>query len=51
MAKYKGWGYRGRPFSPAQFKNSEIKKSFKMSYGEYLAACSRNYKKRGKKAF
>jgi len=38
MAKRKitGWGMRGRPFSPKEYENSYIKKSFKESYAKYL---------------
>jgi len=49
--KYTGWGRYGRAFTPSEFKKSWIKKNYNMSYSKYLSSVSRNYKKRGKKAF
>ena len=43
MAKYTGWSFRGRQFSQAQFKQSELGKN--MGYSAYLASYARQWKK------
>ena len=43
--EYVGWSYRGRPFSPSQYKKSALKKNGKMGYGAYLEEYGRQYKK------
>lgn len=41
---YTGWGVRGRAFTPKEFQNSHIKKTFRGSYSAYLAEFARQYK-------
>jgi len=41
---YKGWSFRGRPFSQAQFNNSYLKINSKISYVKYLQAYARQWK-------
>jgi len=47
MKRLTGWGTRGRPFSPAEYKKSFIKKNLKMTYPAYLCNTGMGIKKRG----
>ena len=45
--KLTGWGVRGRPFSPVEWRRSYLKmRSGNMSYSTYLAAASRLVKRK-----
>lgn len=50
MTKYKGWSYRGRPFSKAQYKESFLKKNTGMSYARYLREYARQIRNTKKKS-
>ena len=52
VKKLAGWGTRGRPFSPTEYKKTYLKSKVRMGYSEYLCQAGKNVKKRGsKKAF
>jgi len=39
-----GWSIKGRAFTPKEYNKSALKKSFRMSYSEYLCDFARQYK-------